>query len=563
MKALITSAALLTLTPALFAGERIPADLAALIPADASSLIYIAPIDELEEAVQELLGVVAPDMAMMADADALLSEVAPAGFNIDLFDRSRPIAIAVGAITMETQNTGPQIYLMIPTTDAATLDQSLPPHSSRISGGYLGVCETGDYPVGGNSPLPAALPKGLIAATLDAEPIMDTFAPMAGFMLGMAKSGLLEEITSDPDMPPQFRTTATDAVNAGFGFIDDVMDSFSSFEVAFDMAGTEIDFGYAVNFKEGSPLTRLAGNGPTFAEMLPFMDAGAVGNSVMGMDLGAMARWVRPYVDQIMDSIPVPTDLPDGADLGPFQSPQQALDVVRGAVGASLDTLAWFGDGAVTSMYFVNNEPQTATWMHGVQANQLADSLDALFHIELASMAGLELQRTQIGESTTNLALSLNTEVLARNFGLQQSDINEIKRGFIDVYGNNLNLSLTTVGKQTLMIYNGDRDSIAGALRAIQKRPGTNVPALKATAAKLGDAYPFGVYHIDLGPFAAGIMGFAIASGEGADIPPGMPDMVKDVHVPLTIFEGLTSSRLFQGIHIDVAEAGKLIELAK
>lgn len=563
MKPLITTAALFALTPALFAGERIPADLAALIPSDSSSLIYVASIDDLEEAAQELLGVVAPDMAMMADADALLSEVAPPGFNIDLLDRSRPFAVAIGAITMETQNTGPQIFIMIPTTDAATLDQSLPPHASRVSGGYLGICETGDYPQGGGSALPAALPEGLIAATLDAEPIMDTFAPMAGFMLGMAKSGILQEISSDPEMPAELRTMATDTVNAGFRFIDDAMDSFSSFEVAFNLAGTEVDLGYAINFKEGSPLTRLAGQGPTFAEMLPFMDTGAVGNSVVGMDLGAMARWIRPYVDQIMDAIPVPTDLPPDADLGPFQSPKQAMASVREAVGASLDTLGWFGDGAVTSMYFVNNEPQSATWMHGVQAGQLADSLDALFHVELASLAGLELQRTQIGESTTNLALSLNGSVLARNFGLDEGEVNEAMRGFSAVYGDSINLSLTTVGKQTLMIYNGDRESIAGALRAVQKRPGTELPALKATADALGDAYPFGVYHLDLGPFAANMMNLAISTGEGADIPPGLPSRVQDVHVPLTVFEGLTSARMFQGIHIDVAEAGKLIELAR
>ena len=566
MKALFATAALCSLTPALFAADRLPADLAALIPAEASSLVYIAPIDDIEEAAQELLGLIAPDMAMVADADMILTEFAPAGFNIDLIDRSRPFAIAVGPITMQAQDEAPQVMLIIPTTDAAALDLSLPPHASRISGGYLGITESGSYPASGGSNLPALLPEGLIAATIDLEPIVESFKPMAGMILGMARSSMIGEIGASPEIPPDLRGMLTGAVNSSFGFVDDAMASLSRVELGLDLAGTEFHAGYAILFKEGSPLTRLAGNGPALGDMLPFIDAGAVSTSVVGMDFGALARWARPYFDRIMDGIleaASEEDLNDpDAELGPFDSPLEAYNAVRETLSAGLDTLGWFGDAGATSVYFVGDQMRTATWVHGVSADQLATSIAQLFQVQLAGLAGLRLEQTKIGETTTNLRLSFDAEVLARNFGLDEGDVQEAKLEFTKTFGDAINVSLTAVGRQTLMIYNGDRDSITAALRAVQKNSAKNSPALTRAATELAGAYPFGLYHIDLGPAIAGYAGVAAAMGEDTDMPPEFAAMLQNVHIPLTALEGLTKERAFQSLTIDLGGIAPLIQMA-
>jgi hypothetical protein len=568
MKHILTPLALALVAPALFAQDRIPADLDALIPADASTLIYVAPLDELEEAVQGLLGVVAPDMAMMADADALLSEIAPAGFNIDLLDRSRPFAIAVGAITMATQNTAPRVFLIVPTTDAGQLDLSLPPHASRISGGYLGICETGPYPIGGGSDLPARLPDGLIAGTLDAEPIVKTFRPIAGFMLGMAKSGLIGEVGANPKLNDEARGVATDTIDAGFGFVDDVMDSLSSFDFGVDLVGTELRAGYAVHFTEGSPLTRFARtDGPTLGDMLKFLDTDAVANSAVGFDLGAFVRWAHPYIDQIFDAVlssAAEEDLAsDGEKIGPWESPREIFDVVRETTDAALDTLGWFGDGAATSVYFDGAEMRTAAWMHGVSAGQLADSIDSLAHVSLASLLGIQLERSRIGDATTVLTFSLDYETLGRNFDLGADELSEVRRSLAESgIGDTLNLSLTSIGSQTLMVYNGDRDSIAQALRGAKDRPGTASPLLQREAALLGNAYPYGFYHVNIGPFAAGIFRMAEQNGDATGAPAGLADKLQGLDIPLTFREGLTSERFFQGLSIDFAGIGPLVEMA-
>ena len=569
MRALLRPLVLLALTPTLFAQDvssRIPVDLAALIPSDASSLIYLAPLDELEESVQGLLQIVAPDMVPMANADMLLGEMAPAGFDIGLIDPSRPFAVAIGAITAETQQSGPKVFVLVPTTDAAALLAALPPNgptSTRISGDYLGLSNADRYPVGGKaSALPGSLPAGLLAATLDAEPILEAFGPIASFMMEMGKGGLLQEIAGNPDMPPAFAGFAEDALDGAVDFINDALDSISSIDLGFQIHGAEIDLGYALNFRAGSPLTKLSkADGPHFRDMLRLMDTSAAASSVSGFDLSGLARWTRPYVDEILDAIPVPDQLGPDQNLGPFESPRQGFEMLRDAVSATLDTLSWFGDGMATSAYFHGAEMRTATWMHGVEAKQLADSLEALFHVELAELVGLGIERSQIGDSVTNLSMSLDVEALGRNFQLDEAQLRGLRGQLKDVIGKHFYLSLTTVGEQTLVLYNGSREDIAEALRAVKRRAGAVRPELGRLADKLGDAYPFSVYRFDLGPFAAGMMRLAESLGESTDAPAGMAETLQGISIPLSIFEGVDSTRLFQGLHLDLNEGNKLVNL--
>ncbi|MBC8451503.1 MAG: hypothetical protein H8D72_02210, partial [Planctomycetes bacterium] len=546
MRSLLRPLALVALAPALFAQDasnRIPADLAALIPSDASSLIYLAPIDEIEESIQEMLAIVAPDMEMMADADMLLSELSPPGFNIDLIDRSRPIAVAIGAITVETQQSGPRFFVLIPTTDAAGLLAALPtgePFSSRITGGYPGLSNADRYPVGGKaSALPGVLPAGMLAMTLDAEPILDAFAPIAEFMMGMGKNGLLQEMRSDSEVPPALLALAEGALDGSLSFVTDALDSISSFDLGFGIQGAEVDLGYGLNFREGSPLTKLTNTaGPRFRDMLKLVDTNAAGSSVVGFDLGSLARWARPYVDQILDSIPVPDEMEPGESLGPFQSPRHAFEAVRGAINASIDTLAWFGDGVATSAYFSGNEMRTASWMHGVQADQLADSLEALFQVELASLVGLNIERSRIGDSVINLSMTFDLDTLGRNFQLGEEELSEMRRELKGVVDMEVNLSLTTVGAQTLMLYNGGRNDIALALKSVKANPGLASSELRLLADKVGDAYPFAVYRFNLGPFAAGMIRMAEGMGESTGVPAGVPETLDGISIPMSIFEG-------------------------
>ncbi|MDF1798748.1 MAG: hypothetical protein P1V81_06195 [Planctomycetota bacterium] len=544
------------------AADRLPADLVALIPADATGLVFVSPINTLEAAIQDLLQVVAPDMAPMADVDQLLHELGPSDFDFDLIDRSRPMAFAMGAITPTITEEPPQFYLLIPSTNPAELSAALPfpPELgwTRISGGYLGISPEAVYPVpGARSNLPARLPQGLIAATIDAEPILETFGPMARLAAGMARSGVIAGIQSDTDLPGTLKPMANDAATAIIDGVMDTLDSLTGFDLALNLEGARFEAGYAMTFAEGSPMAALCDkDGAHLVDLAHLLDPAADLTVAVGMDLGGAVRWARPFVNEILDAIPVPEQA--GEDLGPFRSPRHAMDVARESLSHGMDALTWFGDGIALSTFLGEEHNRTAVWMHGVQADNLTGSLRALFEAELASLVGLSLEETMLGENTRQLALHFDAATLAHNFDLGVREAEQVRAGFEETFGDAVRVSLTPVGGNTLVFFNGDAKAIKAALTVAAHRPGTQDPAIQRMTTELGDAHPFAAYRVNLGPVVAEMMSLAETFDEGGEIPPGMASMVRGLHLPLTVHEGMTPTRWFQGMSIDLTRAGDL-----
>lgn len=547
------------------AANRLPADLVALIPADATGLVFVSPINTLEAAAQDLLQIVAPDMAQMANVDQLLQEMGPSEFNFDLIDRSRPMAFAMGAITPSITEEAPQFYLLIPSTNPAELSAALPfpPELgwTRISGGYLGISPEAVYPVpGALSTLPARLPEGLIAATINAEPILETFGPMARLAAGMARTGAIAGIQSDTELPAALKPMAGDAVNGLIDGLMDTLDSLTGFDMAINLEGARFEAGYALTFAEGSPMAEFSDQGGAqLVDLAHLLDPGADLTIAVGMDLGGAVRWARPFVNEILDAIPVPDQADQ--DLGPFTSPRHAMDVARESLDHGMDALTWLGDGMALSTYVGEEHNRTAVWMHGVQANNLTASLKALFEAELASMVGLSLAETKLGENTRQLELRLDAATLAQNFDLNFDEAEEIRSGFEQTFGDAVRLSLTPVGSNTLLFLNGDAKSIKTALTVAAHRPGTQDPAIQRLVTELGGAHPFAAYRANLGPIVSEMMSLAQSFDEGDEIPPGMVETIRGMDLPLTVHEGMTATRWFQGMSLDLTRAGEVVSM--
>lgn len=547
-------------------GRTLPADLVALIPGDASVLVHVAAIDDLEAAAFDMVEILAPDFAPLVNTDTLMMELQRSGFDTDLIDTSRPLAMAVGAITPAIENEQPDVVFLVPSTAPTELEAALPfpPELgwTRVSGGYLGISVERAYPViEGRSRLPERLPEGLVTATVDAAPMVDAFLPMVEGLAAMALEEMLTDMREDPEMPPGLKPLAEGAMRSVHDGLMDSLDALTGLDLAFDVQGARLESGYALTFEEGSPMAAFWNqDGTRMSDLLPLLDPGADLVMAWGMDLGGMARWARPYVNQILDEIPVPQTFPEGQDKGPFQTPRQAMTLIREALDHGMDAMTWMGDGLGASTYMgEDGDARTVLWMRNVQADNLSASLQALFEAELASLAGLTLEQRRLGDATLELSLGVDTGVLARNFRLSADDAAQARAGFDAAFPGGVRMSLTSVGDNTLVVMGGGPEVIKEALTAVKAR-GTSAD-LARLADELGDAYPFGAYRIDLGPTLGGMLAMAEAFDERGEIPPGLSSALQGVSLPLTAFEGATTTRWFQGVSLDLTQAAALAPL--
>lgn len=541
----------------------IPSALQDLVPNDASTLIVISPLDDLEAAVQDLLMVAMPEMAAMADLDMLFQQLdqinGGPGMDLNLVDRTRPIGIALGQLDL-IGGTEPEFYMMLPCTDIQAVLESVPAsmplQATRVHEGYLGVCQEVYPVVTGDSKLAATLPQGLIAATFDARPLVEAFGPMAGFMTAMGVGPARAALDADKNTPPALRELANGILDDAPTTVTDVLDSLKALQLSVNMSGTVLDVNSALLLQDGSLLSSLAeSEGASFAELAHLIDQNAPVSFGYGADLGGMARWIRPYVDQILGGVVIPDDIEAEGDAGPFSSPRHALAVVREASDKGLAALSNFGSGMVSSMNVVDGKPSSTFWMHGVDGGTLASNLSLFFRTELAGVVGLEMTSTKLGQATTECAVTLNADTLAANFDMTADEALQIKSVFAEAFGDSIKLSLTSVGSDTLVLYNGTRDDLKNALLAATKaKRGTTQDIVRLNGALTG-ASPFEFMRVDLGAMAR----TAIPIFEKFEGPSGIPEeMLDGISVPMTTHSGMTAKKWMGGMSIDLRDLGKL-----
>lgn len=566
MKTLICTLGLALAAPVALAQDaprEIPAELSSLIPENASGLVYISPLNLLESRAQGLAQIIAPEMAEMVSLDTLFAQGAPPGLDTSILDRTRPIVVAIGPIAGADMSQSPAICVMFPTSDAGALIAMATPPSARISGGYVGFCTEDTYPIAGNADeLFARLPNGLVSAYFNAEPLLKAVGPMANMGIMMGHGMFLGELEKDDEIPDDILDMAADSSDAIVQFLQDAVASIGSAEIGFDLNGTMVDLDFAVNFKEGSPLTKLdCGSGPAFTDLTKFLDLNAANSSIVGMDLSSLATWSRPFVERIFDAIPVPPADAFGDDLGPFDSPEEIFQVAREMAGDYLDIMANFGNGSTSNAYFTDGTSSSAMWLNGVERQQLSDSLMVMAQADLLSFVGVKAERTAVTSASEEITLSLDYDTLGRNFDLSADDLLEVHDGLNEVMGDQFDLSLTSVGDHTLMLFNGGKDGVVNALRTTKANPGNASAELTLAASKIGSAYPFTYTRINVGATAKGYIDMLSKMDEGLGLPPQMVNDIAQLDLPISVHMGIDQTRIFDGIHIDLHDGARLIRL--
>lgn len=559
---LLTPALALAAAPALWGQDRVPADMRALIPADVRVFVRADSLAELETTARDLAQVIAPDFADEIDLD-LVFEEAPPGFDKAWIDLTRPIGFTVSAIDFAGSGE-PTFCMFIPTTDAGALGQFLAQdgefNTQLISGGYLGVSSAmGSYPAPDpTSDVVDRIPAGVLSGMVDLAPIVDEMGPMFRGFSGMGRGMVLGEINNDTSLPAPMRAMAMDLVDGAFDFLDGFVASLTELRISLDVDGTVVSFDYSLHFAPDSPVAELKSmDGPRFGELRRFMDVNAPQTSALGFDLGNLAGRLRPYVDEILNAVPVP----EVGEAGPFASPQAAFAAARDVVDRSVDLFTHFGDGMVSSNSIGAQGMSSAGWIHGVTGDQFAGSLRALFEVELASMVGLQLSTIETTESTQRMALGFEPMVLAQNFGLSERDLEDLQEFKQIFFPHPMELSTTTVGNRTLLVVNGSRDSITGALQSAKQSVQQPSPLLDQAGALLGDSYPFSVTHYQFGQYIGGMLSF-VSTLESNDAPPQeLIDELALLDMPAVIYAGFNGTSFKNGVRVDVRDVGKMIEM--
>jgi len=206
-------------------------------------------------------------------------------------------------------------------------------------------------------------------------------------------------------------------------------------------------------------------------------------------------------------------------------------------------------------MNVVDGKPSSTFWMHGVDGGTLASNLSLFFRTELAGVVGLEMTSTKLGQATTECAVTLNADTLAANFDMTADEALQIKSVFAEAFGDSIKLSLTSVGSDTLVLYNGTMDDLKNALLAATKaKRGTTQDIVRLNGALTG-ASPFEFMRVDLGVMAR----TAIPIFEKFEGPSGIPEeMLDGISVPMTTHSGMTAKKWMGGMSIDLRDLGKL-----
>ena len=557
----------LLLTPALALGLVAPSwaqdvspDMRALIPMDATALVRMDSLQDLESTVQTLAALIGPGLEDELTLENLFSSMPP-DFDPTWIDITQPWAIAVGKVD-PMSGAEPAFCVLIPANDpqaiASALASELP--SYRVTGSYLGLSSAeGMYPnVDPNSPLLDRLPDGAIAGLIDLRPTLDEVGPMLKMFIGMGRGQMMSELQSDPSMPAPLRALSVDGVNYVFDMAEDVVESVTELTFSLDMQGTLASTDIRIGFAPGSPIAELhTQSGPRFSTTRRFMDVNAPVSQAQGFDLSWLSKSLRPYVDEILDAVEG-----EGGqnELG---MPQEMFRMSRTALDRGMDVMGNFGNGFTASTFIDDRGMSMGGWLQGVKGDELAGSLMALFEVELAGLVGLELTTVEITESTRRMSLDFNPKTLAQNFGLSDREYQDLVEMKQLMMPQPIEVSTTTVGDQTLFIVNGSRNTITQALQSAKDTSRQVSPMLDRIEGLLGDSYPFSAAYYNVGEYIAGMGTFMSGMDPYSGGAPTSEELARleSIEMPAATYAGFDGTSLRSGAQIDVRDLGKLIEL--
>jgi len=538
-------AAASTLAPAAV-GANVPVAMRVLVPDNAVAFGMTSPIDELEGVALSIAQDVMPQMAGMMNADMLLSQALPPGFDVTAIDRTKPFGFAVGPLSMEAQ---PQIFVLIPTSNADAIKALIPTegefYSTRAADGYLGITRGLEYPAGtGACALLDGVPSGIAGLSVDVEAIIDAFGPMIEFGMQMARMTMADAMANTPDAAGGMDLNAI--MDSYFGMAQNVFDSVETFKLSVSVEESLVDVRWQTVVSEGSPMASLAGDGATqAAAYMPLLADDSIA-FVFGADAEQLLEKMEPYMNSLFEAYP------EGMREGMLAS----MDSWKGAYGL-------FGDALAGSGSFTDEGMRFAAYFDGAQFDTLMAKYESLVTEPFWASMGMQYvdtQKASIGDhQLTRFTFDFDVANLLQQTG-SEADADQIKQleaMMQAMYGNQLVTTFAKVGDMGVMTLGGGDEYLLEAIQRAGKHSRLSPDMMRLTGLA-ASSNPFMAYRFDIGQLMTQMVPM-MEQSLGA--PSSGLEMFEGTSLPLNLYFGIAPTIWTGGLMVDVVQAGEFAQM--
>lgn len=316
--------------------SSLPADFAALVPADAIAVVQLRSARELADQIESVRARVAKD-APRQSADDLLTEMLQNFVpqeDLKRLDLGRPMGLAVslGSSVME-----PILTLILPTSNpqelATGLEISAAGMSTAISGNYLALrMGKGKSEPGGTAPLMTDFPSGLLSARTDLGRLIAAYRPMIDMGLSQGEALMSEGAAQDPSMPLEL----TSIFSWYLEMIRDMLDSADRLDLSLDLAGPELNFSLRLTHRAGSSMAKIGRAERTdYAALAGHLDPKAGACAIMNYEQATTFVKFGQVYDNMLDLMREQSEVPPELVAG-FETYLRGLREVMPAIGSEV-----------------------------------------------------------------------------------------------------------------------------------------------------------------------------------------------------------------------------------
>jgi hypothetical protein len=462
--------------------------LARLAPENTVVFVRAASLDGLLAASRQIGAAAAREGAAELSIEQLLATASVPGAPKQI-DRTKPIAICM-VLPAEEGAALESVYLVPAVSGKKYADSVVPAGgtgTARIEGEYvLASASAGMEPAKESADLAVDLPDGDLVVRVDLARVCEHYRTTIDAGLGMVEAqmqSLSAAVPGGVNMAP--------ALELYVDFFRAILDSGESFDLAMRLNGSRLELAGALTAREGSSLASYASKEKTSARALArYLDPDAAFSAVLGADMAAMTKRLRPMVDAVMQMYPEPLR----ASFGKMMEHNEELAAEMGSGSAlSLD----IGAGGV----------RFASYMRPRDSAKLLE----IYQSMMRSMPGLaidEMQEAEVeGMSVMRSRMRLDSEALAAAAaGAGEEATNPDLLAMLDsLYGEDgLAFTYATNGDVTALVLGGDENFLH---RSVGRMSSSRKTSLNLTRPleEVGGENPCFVVHYDVGRLMRGM----------------------------------------------------------
>lgn len=530
-------------TPAVSA--RVPAALAVLVPDDATVLAMTSSINDLEAEVQALVESIMPGMGGIASADMLFLQMFPPGLDSSAIDRTKPLAMALGPVTMEAE---PQVYVMVPTEQPDAVKEAFVEEEGMVykaSAGYLAISMGESYGTCSTaSPLLARLPDGALAVSADTGAILTEMEPMVSMLLSQVRMELSDIKAM---FPPEEAAQMTVGLDLYYDMLQGVVTSLDGLDVALDLGAREVGLHTVMHYAPDSAMGGFALEGPTSAaRFLPLLQDGQVG-MLLGADQGELWELFEPSIQRMLSIYPEEF-------AASLEASMQSYEVMYAAMGDGLVADFGFGDaGLEGTAYLAVTDFQALldAYRTALRGPALRDLGLAFESEESATLGDYQLHRFTFDIDAESMMGQLTEGQVP------PEDVQEVARMIEAFYGERMQFTLANQGDLAVVQLGGTDEQLVASLER-GASPRGMLPSVARIADLAVDANPFVYYRMDL-PRMMGAVVPRMAEITGEEPPAGLETM-GDLSAPMGMYMGVEPTRMSMGMTVDAAGMAQLVQ---